>query len=120
MSLEPVIAIRVIVPERVEQILDLRVGALPLPPDAIQVLGPYYVALTSGSIFAESVLETDAASSGENILNLPEVPASVKQLFINGLRQRPGAAIIAGQLITLPASLEIVAGDTLTLIYTHT
>jgi hypothetical protein len=119
MSIEPTILIRVIVPETPEIVLDLTTRVSTLPQAAIEVLGPYYVALTNASLTSESEIELSAPVSGEYTFPLPVVPFSIRHLFINGLRQRPSGVTFVGQAVTLPASLQIVAGDILTLIYSH-
>lgn len=69
----------------------------------------------SGSVGSEV---EQVAVTGANTINVP-VPfvTGATQLFINGLRQSRAAYSTSGQVVTLPTTLQCVAGDVLTFEY---
>jgi hypothetical protein len=61
--------------------------------------------------------DVTATQSGAQILTLPGT-GTLSMLFINGLRQPQGHASLAGTQLTLPALLDVVTGDLVTVIIT--
>jgi hypothetical protein len=51
------------------------------------------------------------------LLQQPQ-PGSAR-VFVNGLQQRMGSFIVSGQTLTLPADLDLEAGDVVTVEYTY-
>jgi hypothetical protein len=67
---------------------------------------------------ANGVLPTDfdevsfvATVDGQQMYTLPTNVLKVNGVYINGLRQRWGTYTIVDKLLTMPAILEVVTGD---------
>ena len=57
-------------------------------------------------------VEIVAAADGTQTIDLPSAPKGIVALHINGLLQRRSAYVVAGQTVTVPATMNIIAGDT--------
>jgi hypothetical protein len=56
-------------------------------------------------------------SGGQNVA-LPSSASAIIGLYINGLRQREDAFTSVGSSVTLPADLNVIAGDIISVEYT--
>jgi hypothetical protein len=61
--------------------------------------------------------DTLAAQTGAQTIILP-ASGVLAMLFVNGLRQPQGYASLTGTSLTIPAILDVVAGDTITILLT--
>lgn len=71
----------------------------------------------SGPPYKPNEFSAVASADGLQVLTLPSVAASGGTLYINGLAQSRHAYVVAGTAISLPADLNVIAGDLLTFIY---
>lgn len=69
------------------------------------------------SFISVNEVEVTAPVSGQQDVALPSNPSDVQFLFINGLAQLKTAYTVAGTTLTLPASLNVVAGDVIRFAY---
>ena len=105
--------------------LDRAEGFIPavVEPDPARVaqitLAPIFIGPKgdAGASFALSEATSVAHSDGEQILSLPIPAASAGTLFINGLAQSARTYVHESVSISIPASLNVLAGDVLTYVY---
>jgi hypothetical protein len=58
-----------------------------------------------------------ASVDGIQNLTALSIPTQILSVFVNGLFQRPGSVSIIGTTITVPADMNIIAGDTIDIQY---
>ena len=79
-------------------------------------LAPVFMGAAGPSTVTNRI-DVIAASDGGQDIPLPASPADVGMLAINGLVQRPDSYAVAGTMLSLPADLIVMAGDTITFIF---
>jgi hypothetical protein len=87
------------------------------PITVVEVLLPPGPAGTGGGDTPTSEINITAISDGAQTIPLPGVTIGLREFFINGLRQRTVVATVVGNAATLPASLQIMTDDIITLVY---
>jgi hypothetical protein len=113
------------------EIVDPRPASFPLRPilDEVEVIfepgnSPIVVPIEGGNFgsggsnpLESTVFETTLTSDGPQTFTLNSNPGSVYTLFINGLRQSKTAYTISETTLSLPLSLNLFAGDVISLEY---
>lgn len=83
------------------------------------VVGALYRGPAGSGSEARSYFDFVTVADGIQVFNLPILPISITDFYINGLRQLSGAIAVVGMQVTAPAGLNIIAGDIISTSYTH-
>ena len=70
-----------------------------------------------GPAWRPSRIDVVVTADGAQDIALPASPLDAGMLAINGLLQRPDSYTVEGTTLTLPADLTVMAGDTITFIF---